>query len=360
MIYYTGRVNQTRKTAGAKAPTDILMLCNERGYIFFPLGNPIEKLPKLMQNMSKYIRAHLFWKKVLKTMQCEDVLIYQHPLYASRVLPRYIDKIKKKGIRLIVLVHDIELLRNGIEGAVKVNKSVTTMIEGQLLKQFDVVICHNQKMKQYLMSIGYQSDRLVCLELFDYLTSFSEVKVREKRKIPSVTVAGNLLKTKSGYVYHMHDNGHNANLKLHLYGLNFENENENKNMIYHGSVPSDILPEKLDGDFGLVWDGNSAVTCTGNTGEYLKYNNPHKTSLYLSAGMPVIVWNQAAIAEFVLKNKVGIAVNSLYELENRICNISENEYLLMCENAKNLSVKIRSGYYFYHALDVSLSLLGSD
>ena len=33
---------------------------------------------------------------------------------------------------------------------------------------------------------------------------------------------------------------------------------------------------KMEGSFGLVWDGTSKDTCIGGFGEYLKFNNPHK------------------------------------------------------------------------------------
>ena len=50
----------------------------------------------------------------------------------------------------------------------------------------------------------------------------------------------------------------------------------------------------MEGSFGLVWDGISVETCAGVYGEYLKVNNPHKTSLYLASGIPVIIWKEAA------------------------------------------------------------------
>ena len=351
MIYYTGLANQTRQTAGAKAPSDILELCNKRGYTFIPLPLFDENLPKLILRPWKYIQSIKFWKNVLKTMNSGDVLIFQYPLYAGRVLSQYIDKIQQKGIRLIVLIHDLETLRKGIEGAIRVNESVANRLEKELLPKFDAIICHNERMKQYLISVGYEENKIVCLEIFDYLSD-TRISVRSKKnKIPSIAVAGNLLKTKSGYIYHIHDESQNSGLQVHLFGLSFDETCKNDNMIYHGSFPAAELPEKLEGDFGLVWDGPSAETCAGNTGEYLKFNNPHKTSLYISSGLPVIVWKQSAIADFVLKHHVGIAVDSLFELENTIRTISVEEYAQMCENTRMIADRLRNGYYFYTAID---------
>ena len=74
------------------------------------------------------------------------------------------------------------------------------------------------------------------------------------------------------------------------------------------------------------------LTCSGNTGEYLKYNNPHKLSLYMASGLPVIVWKKSAIAEFVLSNNVGIAVDSIFEIKDNINKITDEQYADMRKN----------------------------
>ena len=134
----------------------------------------------------------------------------------------------------------------------------------------------------------------------------------------------------------------------------FDEGEANTNLVYNGSFPAAELPEKLSADFGLVWDGTSAETCAGHVGEYLKYNNPHKTSLYLASGIPVLVWKEAAIADFVTANKVGITVDSLFEAEEAIRAVSAEDYREMCANAGKMAERLRSGYYFYAALDAAL------
>ena len=115
----------------------------------------------------------------------------------------------------------------------------------------------------------------------------------------------------------------------------------------------------LDGRFwtGLGWDVYQNLR--GNTGRYLLYNNPHKTSLYLAADMPVIVWKDAAIADFILKNEVGIVVESLDSLEGRIKDVSHEEYRKLCENACRIGELVREGYYFEKALTEALETLTS-
>ena len=139
---------------------------------------------------------------------------------------------------------------------------------------------------------------------------------------------------------------------MHLYGVNFSEEIAQNagNIIYHGSVPSDIIPEKFSKGFGLVWDGDRIDTCSGNTGTYLRYNNPHKLSLYLSAGLPVIIWDEAAEKPFVMENQVGFAVHSLYEIEEKLNSLTEKEYFNFVKHAEHMAKKLKAGEYTRLAL----------
>lgn len=106
----------------------------------------------------------------------------------------------------------------------------------------------------------------------------------------------------------------------------------------------------MNGDFGLVWDGPESKTCTGVYGDYLKFNNPHKTSLYLASGLPIIIWKEAAMAQFVLKNECGIVIDSLDDIEFKLSKISSASYRKMKMNAEEIGKKLRSGHFTRSAL----------
>ena len=65
-------------------------------------------------------------------------------------------------------------------------------VELTLFKEFDVIICHNEKMKQFLLDNGFQEHQIVCLEIFDYLSD-AVCRQREKTIRPCVAIAGTLL-----------------------------------------------------------------------------------------------------------------------------------------------------------------------
>lgn len=55
--------------------------------------------------------------------------------------------------------------------------------------------------------------------------------------------------------------------------------------------------------------------------------------------MPVIVWQESGVAAFVNQNHLGLTVNSLEELPERIRRLTENEKALISEGVGIMSEK---------------------
>ena len=161
-----------------------------------------------------------------------------------------------------------------------------------------------------------------------------------------IIVAGNLAQEKAGYLYSLP-----AEPAYNLYGVGFDESRALENENYFGSFLPDELPAALEGGFGLVWDGDSAETCSGVFGEYLRYNNSHKASLYLASGFPLVVWKQSALSHFVLENGCGIAVESLHELKATIDNLSDTDYQDFQLKIPRHGKGIRDGHYLLTALN---------
>ena len=92
-------------------------------------------------------------------------------------------------------------------------------------------------------------------------------------------------------------------------------------------------------------------------GVYLKVNNPHKTSFYLRSGKPVIIWKEAALAKFVEAEGVGIAVNSLRDIDEKLRNITAKDYLTMLDNVSRVQKQLACGYYFDKAYGSAIAEL---
>ena len=276
-----------------------------------------------------------------------DIIIFQFPLLWQSLKKQIRMKfLKKRNFKVYLLIHDIESLRNKkIKSFSDFKYSIVYFLQNKtVLERVDGIIAHNDKMKSELVKMGIIKEKIVPLEIFDYLIpNFNEDKNYDKDKI---LLAGNFDIRKTRYARELPEKP-----EFEIYGINFEDENLPNNVHYKGAFTPDELPNHLQGGFGLVWDGDSAHTCSGMYGEYLKINNPHKASLYLASGFPIIVWNQSALADFVRNNNCGILVNSLFEIAETLKSISESEYQELIKNSKRIGKEIRQGHYLKTALE---------
>ena len=156
--------------------------------------------------------------------------------------------------------------------------------------------------------------------------------------------AGNLGRWRNAFLYQLEPVM--KGWQMELYGKGFDDQaNTNASLHYHGFMASDDFIARAQANFGLVWDGDSLDECTGDWGTYLRINDPHKTSFYLRAGIPVIVWSQAAMAPFIEEQKVGISVDSLSQISERLVQLSPADYETMRRNAAEMSRRLNEGYY---------------
>ena len=272
-------------------------------------------------------------------------LVIQCPIYSffnEKFMPLFCRTLKERQLRLTLILHDVDSLRYP-ERAARL-----LPVERRLYALADRLIVHNEAMKRALtVSHGIPSDRMTVLGIFDYL--MDAPPAREAAYTRTVFVAGNLDPAKSGYIYRLGE----LPLAVNLYGGRFDASRGTDSLRYRGSFPPDELPARLEGDFGLVWDGDSVDTCLGQTGEYLRINNPHKTSLYLAAGFPVIIWSEAALAPFITENGLGLAVDSLTDLPRVLAALTADEYAAMRRQAQAFGARLRQGDFIRCALEIS-------
>ena len=206
-----------------------------------------------------------------------------------------------------------------------------------MLKYADCLIVHNDSMKNLFEDRGVDPKKLVTLKIFDYLIPNGEINHAKFER--SVSVAGNLDVSKTQY---LKDIG-----KIDAY----------KNVEYHGAFPADEIPNQLNSGFGLIWDGSSIETCDGAFGNYLRYNNPHKLSLYLASALPVIIWSQAAEASFIIDNNLGLTIDSLNDLPKVLNKVTKEEYEHFAINAREVAKKLRRGDFTKVALKKAVKTL---
>ncbi len=316
--------------AGHKAPLDVATVASHNGYRVLPV------IRGTVKNGTEQTKSE--WNKVCNEISNNSTVLIQFPLAdVSKGIYKLIEQKKEKNIKVIAVVHDIEILRRTV---------TDNFIEQYNMLKIcaDIWIVHNERMKKLLIAQDFDSERMVSLGIFDYLIDNPlDVKLDE-----GIIIAGNLDIDKSEYIYKLKQI---KNVKFNLFGANYSDNDDYENINYYGAFLPDELIKNLQGKYGLVWDGDSLDTCSGLTGEYLKVNNPHKLSLYLAVGLPVIIWSEAAEAEFVRKNNVGLTISSLYELPVKLAAISESDYEIMKNNAMAVGKHLRRGEYMMKAIN---------
>lgn len=328
--YYVSKNYADKFTASSKAKIDCEIIAEKSGYI--NIGLPRKIISNKFLGRVYTILSDVF---ALIRMPKDSLIFLQFPVSCYTYL---LKRACKRGNKVITIIHDLDILRG-----------FSDVTDFSCLERSDVVIVHTESMKEWCEK-NLHLKSVIVLDIFDYLYDFDFKPTANKHKdgLIRIAFAGNL--SKSEFIDQLELS---EKIEYRLFGIGLNHRSiYSGNVKYVGSFPADSLWEKLDSDFGLVWDGNSLLGCSGKYGQYLKYISPHKLSLYISCGLPVIVWNKSAMSDFVRKNNIGLSISSISDLEAIIDNpeflISYNEYL---ENIKIVRDNIVSGYYLRNALE---------
>lgn len=319
---------KVQRNAGPKAPGDICTIL-EHAY----------NATCVTFIRDKYYR----YKMLFEFMKCRffsGVIVLQHPLLFQAKMYTFLPK-----DRTIILIHDIAGLRAQNEEQLK--KEIA------IFKQFKYIIAHNSCMRDFLVEQGLDPSSIYLLEIFDYLANgnLSSPLPVTNNSIPEIIYPGNLAQDKAPFVYQLDEE--KMAFKINLYGQGIHTDICEK-ISYMGSFMPDELSQ-LQGDLGLIWDGNFDESDEDKLlKHYTKYNNPHKVSCCLAAGKPVIVWRKSAMADFVRRNNIGYEINNLYDINKLdLSELSEKKI-----NAVALGEQLRQGVYTRKIFDHILKKIG--
>lgn len=332
MNCYLSRNYKDLNSAGNKAKSDIESIMRQMGFrnVGFRQTSFRNTVLAFLVTLAGVLKAPFCLRK-------GDRLVLQYPLkkYFSFVC----NLAHLRGAEVIVIIHDLGCFRR---------KKLTAKQEIARLSHADYIISHNANMRRWLLQQGCPVP-VGILQIFDYLSG-TKCPVRESPgETYRVLYAGALNYRKNTFLYEIGSHIHSFEFVLYGNGFEMEKAKGKERLRYKGFVRSDNLIKDADGDFGLVWDGDSIDECSGDWGSYLKFNNPHKTSLYLRCGLPVIIWSKAALAGFIKENGVGLCIDSLQELDSVLSGLSADDYRSMKANVMRISERLSEGYYCRHA-----------
>lgn len=335
--------------ATGKAPEDIENILLGTGGVH-KISNACHNAPNIRRCSNKlkgYIReirngfkqAH----KISSALPNGSVLIYQYPsvffgdypeLYVCLLLLRFFTFLCRKTIKVMFILHDLPSIRFKDHHLMR--------WERRIFPFATYVVSHNEHMTEYIIDRLSYTGKIESLDIFDYLvTNPKEHKLHLLHTPVTIAYAGNLVKP--GFIYKLKEVV--GNCQFHLYGKMHDDIKNilSANCEYKGCYQPESLPEVMNEDFGLIWDGDNVDRVSGLMGEYMRYNNPHKLSLYIVAHIPVIVWKRSAIASFVESNNIGIAVDSLNDIETQLRKITVDEYSRMQDSTTRLASELTAG-----------------
>lgn len=295
------------------------------------------------------------WREALSELGKGDTLFLHSPVSEKFTgYPGIVEEVHRRGCRIIDIVFDLEtFFKSDYKSLASIKHAADSRTESRLFETADLLICHNKKMKDKLMSIGVDEEKIICVGVMDYLRDEIDFCNTDRFSADSpVVFCGNLDKNKSGFVYEL-AKGAVPGLKMDLYGPGYTGGNSNG--VDHKGVFKPLeLMDLMTGSFGLVWDGSSVDTCKGACGDYLRYNNPHKMSHYLASGMPVLVWEEAAMAEFVTEEGCGLTIKDLSQIPEVLSGLSEERYVELQSNSERVGLQMRKGLHIRSAVEEAL------
>lgn len=334
--------------AGQKAPDDIA---------FFAAGCGWQPLRiKRYLHPNRFLKAFgtlwwlvqsFFW--VRRVPRGATVLFpFPGDYLAGRLGVRFLRGLReRRGARMVGFVHDLEELRAEHPDAVAWARQVREAV----FAVADELIVHNEAMAAQLRAWGCRQP-LHLLGIFDYRVSRPLLSstpssfctsTSHQHLLSTLSLVGSFGNFRARYARHLTEI---PGVTWQLLGPEGEGLAG-----WEGCYEPEEVIHRLAGSWGLVWDGDSLETCTGTCGRYLALNNPHKLSLYLAAGIPVVIWEGAALASFVTTHGVGIAIGSLRELPARLAAVSDGEYARLRAAAAALGEELRAGAFTRRVLE---------
>lgn len=319
--------------ASSKARKDVSRFVLQNG--FKTLGKN-DKTKIKNSKVSKTLMALGLYMKLFFTLGKNDVLFLQTSLVVLKPI-LWMKKVRK--FKVAYLIHDLFSLSYSEAESIHVHEPEIKK-DMSVLSQCEYVIAHNPTMASKLQAFGCKS-KLISLDIFDYYTELPSMRRLYREHTPwKVVFAGYL--PKAQFLHRIDESKHQY--EMIIYGVP---KTEFKASEYKGSVDADILPSVIEGHFGLIWEGAYKVKKEDN---YTRLNNPHKMSMYIVAGLPIICWKESAAAKFVEKYYLGFSVESLDDIDAQLNAISSDEYQKMLDNCLKMRESLVQGKHIRKAL----------
>jgi hypothetical protein len=302
--------------AGYKARADVTRFAGEVGFEVIPYHGNATIARRAVGSLSN---AVVFLRRARRMRS----LLVQFPIGSTQAMLLRLLRIISRDVTVTFLIHDIESLRSG---------AALSREEASMFRLAHRIIVQTPAMRDWLAGHGFETDLI--LGRFDYGIEGEADPVTLAAGRVSVVFCGNL--AKSGFLrgsFKVPDG-------VDFLGYGIGQEKLAQPWKWAGKFDPSRPPTFENESWGLIWDGPEVAACCGPLGEYLRYNAPHKLSLYLAMGLPVICWSRSAIADHVVSRGLGIVVDGLDDIGQGIASVC---YETLRSNVRRASDEVRNG-----------------
>lgn len=335
--YIVGYYTENSNSAGGKFPKDIICIFKKNDYQHinvhegYPKRNPLKSFALIFDDILN-----------LSHIQTKSLVVY-----IDQACPRLFKFLcftffKLKKCNVVDFLEDVDFLRNNYSDN-KIKHCIETMNECKC------IISQNKNMSRELRKRGLRSQTFE-LNILDFLSNVVDVeKERNVGEKWSVCYGGNLSSFQSGFIFKL---PYCNSVIFNIYGPNLPSKTLPQGCEFKGAFDAENCVGHIEGDWGLVWNGNDIfVDENDKKSTYYNFVCPHKLSMYLLCGMPVIVYKESAMADFVIQNKCGIVVNDLNDLDRVLSEVNEKMYQQLKKGALKIASRIAVGKYTSNAIN---------
>lgn len=310
-------VNQTN--AAALAALDF----QEINYTSFPnLSNHWERRAKLIDTL-------------MAPVQAGDVVVVQFPLWMQlNFQSEMIEALKrKKDVKLIGLINAVIPYMHAAPYDRATDFFLTQM------RKFDLLITANDAMSRKLQQDQIEVPML-SLMFNDFLYQGPDQEKKFVKKL--VYVAEHPIKDLTDL----------SNLKtpLKIYGKKVEKLVIPEAVTFCEYRTFEQLPALFDGGFGLINAPEIQEQSRDDLDNYHQYDNPFSLSVFLAAGLPLIVLSNSPHAAWVSGHGAGLVLKDLTDLDVTLENLSQEDYQSMVTAIRPYQEAVSSGFFIKRTL----------
>lgn len=282
-------------------------------------------------------RRHHIREAVLGVIQPGDLVVVQFPMWTHlNFQAEFFDTILSvESVKMVCLIHDVPtwMFTKGEEEYDRENDFWLNQ-----LKKFDLIMVANEKAGHKLQEDGVDVP-MIPMYIWDYLYNGPR---QEKKFIKKLYYVGGR---------DIVDTTYNGSTPLYIYDRNVESQVlESGSVTWLGRKPSDEIVSTMDGGFGVVVTENLKEKSNMNFVYYNQFNNPTKLSMYLAAGLPVIVSSKTYHAQMVKEQGIGLVVDDLNQIDTILASMTAQNYQKMLDNVRFWQEAVSEGFFIKRAL----------